>query len=817
MEMFAIEEFTARRRASQEAIEAELIASTREALKRFEDGDENWFKDLLLAVRDQWRKAYSDQTGHPPRTDVWTVFRRAVVRTLRKTVSPTEDTPVTLAIWLATAIQNSATTAAALHDEEHIVLEWVTMHDNSVRHTHQEVEGEERDPGQTFTVGGEQMPYPGYPGVSIELWINCRCALRAHPASEEKVAAALFVSDKPWDGSASRFTPAQWKSSCVLHVCDGEEKSCHKLPIKEPGGALSRAGVHAAAGRINQVDAPSDAVSRAKASLRSAYKELGEDPPDSIAASTTDDENRAILSSDTEGDIMADDETNVAPQIAWHGVLAPEGVMSGDKRMFNDGSLSFRNLPLPLTWQERSDDGHDGSVVVARIDSIERVDNLMHAHGVFLQTPEADKVVGLIAEFGRFGVSVDADEAEFDFDEESESLRFTKARIASASIVSIPAFQEAWIALGPWPVADGEEEVPALAASTPFEGSLTFHSGTLTWNASTTDFRRGPGWITDPVATKRIHDYWTVPGEEGYIKIGWGTPGDFNRCRVLVGEKIAENSPEDVRFLNQICAQWHHDALGIWPGEHHAAADSDQFEGTGEALELVASVKPAPAAWFANPDLDRLTPITVTDEGQVFGHLAGWETCHTGFKDTCVAPPQSASDYAYFLTGEVVTDAGRIPVGNLTIGGGHAGPGLSARAALSHYDSTSAVVADVTCGEDEHGIWLAGWVRPGVPDEMVVALRASALSGDWRRIGGTLELIAALAVNSPGFPIPRVAAGIKDAAQMSLVAAGVVRQEGEQPNLDVESIALAVVRHLSEITARRERMAALAARVGAEV
>ena len=86
------------------------------------------------------------------------------------------------------------------------------------------------------------------------------------------------------------------------------------------------------------------------------------------------------------------------------------------------------------------------------------------------------------------------------------------------------------------------------------------------------EFERGPGWVTNPVETRRIHDYWTKPGQEGYAKIGWGVPGDFNRCRTLVGEKIAANSPEDMRFLNQICAQWHHDALGFWPGEHPTRA-----------------------------------------------------------------------------------------------------------------------------------------------------------------------------------------------------------------------------------------------------
>lgn len=91
-----------------------------------------------------------------------------------------------------------------------------------------------------------------------------------------------MISEQPWDGAASRFTPEQWKASCIIHLDDSLDKNAHKLPIKEPSGALSRAAVHAAASRINQVDAPAEKVASAKASLRSAYKTLGEDPPDSI-------------------------------------------------------------------------------------------------------------------------------------------------------------------------------------------------------------------------------------------------------------------------------------------------------------------------------------------------------------------------------------------------------------------------------------------------------------------------------------------------------------------------------------------------------
>lgn len=196
---------------------------------------------------------------------------------------------------------------------------------------------------------------------------------------------------------------------------------------------------------------------------------------------------------------------------------------------------------------------------------------------------------------------------------------------------------------------------------------------------------------------------------------------------------------------------------------------------------LTAAGVALPHDVFRNPNLDRLTPIQVTKDGRVYGHLAGWKTNHIGFPGQNVKPPRSNTDYRYFHQGVVPTTEGDLPVGYLTLGTGHAGTGDAVQAA-AHYDNTGSQVACVRAGEDEHGIWIAGSVLPGTDDIQAQTLRRSSLSGDWRRIEDpdtgreSLELVAALAVNVPGFPIPRteqlVAAG---GMPTMLVAAGIVR------------------------------------------
>jgi hypothetical protein len=174
-----------------------------------------------------------------------------------------------------------------------------------------------------------------------------------------------------------------------------------------------------------------------------------------------------------------------------------------------------------------------------------------------------------------------------------------------------------------------------------------------------------------------------------------------------------------------------------------------------DPLTLAASRAPVapPSAWFRNPNLAGLTPLTVTDEGRVYGHVAGWDSCHEGVIGQCVRPPRSKSGYAKFHTGVMHTSDGReVPVGKLTIMGGHAPTrGISEKQARAHYDDVATVAAYIRCGEDRFGIWLAGVLRNGVTGELLRDVRANGPSGDWRRG----ELVAVHCVPDQGFPIVR--------------------------------------------------------------
>ena len=409
-------------------------------------------------------------------------------------------------------------------------------------------------------------------------------------------------------------------------------------------------------------------------------------------------------------------------------LLIPEGVESGDGRKFRKGSITWRDLPLPLLWQIKTADGHDGSVVVGRIDIIERVeDGLGNAYGVFDTGAYGQEAERLVRNGFIRGISADMDQFEATEDKEAPSsenadsddkqvgkkkITINKARVMAATIVPKPAFQECSISL--------------------------------------------------------VEDGLPTTQEETMIPDG-----------IYVDDLDAADAEALV-------------ACGIIAG----------------AIPVVP-----PREWFDNPRLKKATPLTVDDDGKVYGHIASWDTNHIGLAYG-TKPPRSRSNYGYFHTGVCRTDDGSdVPVGQLTLAGGHASLEASAMEAVKHYDDTASAIADVHAGEDAYGIWVAGSLRPNAQPEQIRALRASAPSGDWRPIRGALELVAVCQVNVPGFPIAR--ARVASGAVMALVAAGAatLAKLKADPVADMQ----ARIEKLEKITTPKKELEARVASLKAKV
>jgi hypothetical protein len=388
-------------------------------------------------------------------------------------------------------------------------------------------------------------------------------------------------------------------------------------------------------------------------------------------------------------------------------LVLPVGLETGDGRIVDpEAQVDLRNLPLPLLWQFKTASGHDGSVVVGRIDRMEVTKSgVRNAVGYFDTGAWGAEAERMVSNGFLYGVSADMDkfeaqevpvfaekENEDDDDKvEKSQVVINKTRVMAVTIVAKPAFQE---------------------------------------------------------------------------------------CQILIDEDDSNLEEESLMIPDGIYVD-----------------DVDPIEAAAlVAAGYVAEHIPVapPRDWFDNPRLHGPTPITVTDDGRVFGHIAAWNTDHVGMANN-IKPPRSRSNYAYFKSGVLRTQEGEdVEVGQLTLAGGHAGLEFSAREAVKHYDDTASAIADVNAGEDEFGIWVSGGLRPGTTPQQVRVFRASAPSGDWRPIKGRLELVAVCQVNVPGFPVARslVAGG----QTMALVAAGAA------------TIAHLQSDPISEMTARLEKL-----------
>lgn len=418
-------------------------------------------------------------------------------------------------------------------------------------------------------------------------------------------------------------------------------------------------------------------------------------------------------------------------------LAVPEEVSSGDERSFKKDSITSRNLPLPLMWQIKTGSGHEGSVVVGRIDTIERIDGgLGNARGVFDVGPygrEAERMVR-----GGFlrGVSVDLDKFEAEVQEAEKEL------------------------------AEGELELPPKNNNSIKNEKIVVDSARL----------MGITIVPKPAF------------QECYIMIEEEPTLELEEIPLLEG--IYEETPEDYEY--QLAA-------------------------------LAASAAPVvpPKSWFTNPGLGQATPLTISDDGKVFGHIAAWQSSHIGMPGRNVKPPRSASQYAYFRNGVLRTDAGDVQVGQLTLAGGHASLQASADEAIKHYDDTASAVADVVAGEDQFGIWVSGSLRPDVTPAQIRAFRASSPSGDWRPINGRLELVAVCQVNVPGFPIAR-AITASGGVPGALVAAGAaylaeLREENKVSEIDRRLNKIEKTAFAADIQSARGRMSALVTQRNSEL
>lgn len=684
---------------------------------------------------------------------------------------------------------------------------WLATSDNLTRPDHAEIDGTEIGIGETFTVGGQEMNGPGDNGGDADEVINCRCTLTYRvddgtdagddlnqAEAEDADAAADDNSDESGDDAmtaAAPEAPADTKpyEPAPYHVDPDETVKCPNCSKMDDTDAVycDQCGfeLKGATGVVVAPPAADAAAVTAGASHIGTATTITLSRSQLLAAVAPD-----TLPPLTPGPTPAAALTSPVGATQWSGVLMDLDKPSSDGRMFMSAGLTIRQLPLPLSYQCEGEHGGDPSgttVVVGRILTAQISGNQITATGDFFDPMTSDAPTAAIEQVaGGIGcVSIDAavqiitylapgpagtlipiDPMQYMGDPMSVVQVAEQSEIAGATIVSFPAFADARITLVTDPSAPNLDPVAITAdAATPAgpvltTDSITFQDGTVLNVGDQVNVIDA----TDPTAAVTT----------GVIE---AIDPDNNSVTVTTEDATGAKTPQtvDAGSLQVVSSLDNGDTDSAASGVPSGLTAALAFPGLAEEHVY-------PAEWFGLPDLseiERRPHINITADGRVQGLLAQSGTCHIGFIDQCVSPPNSPSNYAHFHVGEVKTDQGFLACGKLTVGGGHADIRAGWRGAVEHYDNAGAAAAVVRAYDTEIGVVLAGALLPQTTPEQVAALRRNDCSGDWRPIGGHRELVAALSVNTGGFPLTPRAALAADGRPGALVAAGVVHGDDE--------------------------------------
>ncbi len=428
----------------------------------------------------------------------------------------------------------------------------------------------------------------------------------------------------------------------------------------------------------------------------------------------------------------------------WRSDMAFEGVDTGDGRFIQPGAIEYRDCPLPLMLQTETAGGHMGAVLAGTIEQTGKVGQTAVGTGTYDDSDAGRQFVDIVDARGRFGVSIDVAEAEGEFEctERDEMGDCTDGRM-SFSLIRVMGL-----------------------TGTPFPAFEDAYVENLATSSS-----------GQAVAASAAEEPCQECDDEEQLAARVAAAED--RSRLASGlVMVAAGGPAKPPLA--------------WFGDPFFAVDLDGRELPPESDPRLVR----------QPDGQYACPMTITAAGEIFGHFAAWETCHTAYL-ACTPPPHSRTGYAAFHLRPLETEEGEIlTVGHLAMGCGHIEDDGSVpiETVRAFYDGGPGAIlaARMRVGEDRFGGWFHGALAEDLDEQQTRKLNSLSVSGHWREVwrGKGLDLLCCVAgVPVPGFPIAAMAAagfapasveagyalpearvGFQEGRPVVLVAAGVIRQ-----------------------------------------
>ncbi|MFI1956960.1 phage minor head protein [Streptomyces althioticus] len=300
-------------------------------------------------------------------------------------------------------------------------------------------------------------------------------------------------------------------------------------------------------------------------------------------------------------------------------------------------------------------------------------------------------------------------------------IRITRGRVRGATLVSMPAFDQARIVLDDIEPEEPAEEVAAAASD--FERVIAHVSGAPV-----------------PVAAREVAEALKLP--------------------IAAVRRHLARAAEKGRLV-RISRGLYTGPSGIPEGNATASTSQDTAGVLGEleasAWQVMQQQPPMPAAWFREPTIEELPPNSGGvhyKDGRVYGWVAQAGVPHEVHGRKVMIDKLGKIDTSYFLRAKFPLDDGtEVAVGTITMNVGHHRDGFECETAACQFDDSRTVAGIVTVGMNKRGMWFSGAAAPWLSDWDLTVFRSLQPSYHMTQgPGGTWQLKAVLSVPVPAHP-----------------------------------------------------------------
>ncbi|WP_434593275.1 phage minor head protein [Streptomyces sp. A5-4] len=331
-------------------------------------------------------------------------------------------------------------------------------------------------------------------------------------------------------------------------------------------------------------------------------------------------------------------------------------------------------------------------------------------------------------------------------------MRITRARLRGATLVAMPAYDQARIVLDVQPdepPVEEDDEWWASAAPSAAQQKVVNFVRSAPAPVGARDVARG---LRIKMATARNH--LAKAAKAGHI------------VRLARGLYVGPSTDMSVVAADE---------------PDVAAADSD--DETASMRDLVASAwtamqdtDPMPAAWFQEPTAEDLPPgsggVHYAD-GRVYGWVAQAGEPHAGYPGRKLTIESLGKlDLTHFLRARFKLDDGSfVKAGAFTMNVGHHRDGAECESAACQFDDSRTVAGIVTVSQNAGGLWFSGAAGPWLSEWDRAVFQATQPSYHMKQgPKGQWQLRAVLSVPVPGHSSPLLATAVAERSNLALAA-----------------------------------------------